>query len=424
MKKIIGALTLLLLSFSVNAQNRETAEIYFEQGSSFIDRGYVINGDMLDRLANKLTKFVQDSTITINKINIDSYTSPESGLELNDNLSMRRAEVVRDYINSLELNIPDSIINLSSNGVAWAELRKVVSDSDIPEKDDIVRIIDEVPEETWAKIPTSRWLQLVDSRNKHLMDLKYGNPYRYMMQHIFPSLRKSSVVTIYYKREVAPIIEEVVDVEEIEEVVEEVIKEPEVIIEEPVEPIIKPLFAIKSNLLYDAVSVANLELEVPIGQRWSIAGEWIFPWWKSNKADWTTQLLSGHITAKYWFGDRDNFDVLTGWYLGLNGGASKYDFQIFNNDGIQGEAFDVGLQAGYAHTINKRGNLRLEYSLGVGYLQSDYKKYVKTPDTEFGDIKVFNYPWETKRRVWIGPTSAKVSLVWLLNYKSTKQKGE
>ena len=83
----------------------------------------------------------------------------------------------------------------------------------------------------------------------------------------------------------------------------------------------KPLLAVKSNLLFDLASALNVELEVPMGKRWSVAGEWMFPWWRSNKSDLTMQLLAGHGEIRYWLGDRAKRDVMTGWHLGLYGGG-------------------------------------------------------------------------------------------------------
>ena len=79
------------------------------------------------------------------------------------------------------------------------------------------------------------------------------------------------------------------------------------------------------------------------------------------------------------------------------------------------------VQGAYAHKIGKY--FRMEYSLGVGYLQRDSKKYDKVNDTMHGDIKVFRYPWEVKRQQWFGPTSVRISLVWLLNKKTVKKEG-
>jgi hypothetical protein len=40
----------------------------------------------------------------------------------------------------------------------------------------------------------------------------------------------------------------------------------------------KTHIALKSNVLFDAVSAINVELEVPIDKSWSVAGKYIFPW--------------------------------------------------------------------------------------------------------------------------------------------------
>lgn len=179
----------------------------------------------------------------------------------------------------------------------------------------------------------------------------------------------------------------------------------------------KPLLAVKSNLLFDLALALNVELEVPMGKRWSVAGEWMFPWWQSDKSDLTMQLLAGHGEIRYWLGDRAKRDVMTGWHLGLYGGGGKFDFQVFNDDGSQGDFFDAGLSLGYAHRIGRSRSLRMEYTLGVGYLRSNYEAYDRVRDTKYGDIKVVRYPWETRRLNWIGPTRARISLVWLLHYR-------
>ena len=99
----------------------------------------------------------------------------------------------------------------------------------------------------------------------------------------------------------------------------------------------------------------------------------------------------------------------------------QYNLQFFDKDGEQGDFFDAGIQGAYAHKIGKY--FRVEYSLGVGYLQRECKKYDKVNDTMHGDIKVFRYPWEVKRQQWFGPTSVRISLVWLLNKKIVKKEG-
>lgn len=194
-----------------------------------------------------------------------------------------------------------------------------------------------------------------------------------------------------------------------------------------------PFMAIKSNLLFDVATMVNLELEVPIKDRWSIAGEWIFPWWTScgtKSNSWssnkersrnTLELLNANIEGKYWFGKRENRmnrPAMTGWFAGLYAGGGLYDLE-YENEGYQGEFFiAAGVSGGYAHTINKRGNLRMEYALGIGYLETDYRHY----NEHWG----IDDKWHTMREnsgkySWFGPTRAKISLVWMLNRKAGKE---
>ena len=190
----------------------------------------------------------------------------------------------------------------------------------------------------------------------------------------------------------------------------EVIPEPEEIKQEKkIEYDKKPFMAVKTNLLFDLATALNVEAEVPFGKKFSLAGEWIFPWWLWEEEQYCFQMLSGNAEFKYWLGDREKNPVMTGWFAGLYAGGGLYDFEL-KTRGFQGEFFiAAGVSCGYQHKIAK--NLSLEYTLGVGYLKTNYRKYVPR---ENGEVLV----WQNDGRyTWIGPTRAKVSLVWTLNRK-------
>ena len=156
----------------------------------------------------------------------------------------------------------------------------------------------------------------------------------------------------------------------------------------------------------------NAELEVPIRKHWSLNGELMFPWWLFNGDKYCMQILAGGLEGRYWLGNRAKREVLTGHFLGLYAGGGKYDLQ-WDRNGYQGEFFiAAGLSYGYAMSIAR--NLHLEFSLGVGLLRTTYEHY-HTRD---------NYQtllWQNNGRyTWLGPTKAKVSLVWMLNRKAKK----
>ena len=174
----------------------------------------------------------------------------------------------------------------------------------------------------------------------------------------------------------------------------------------------KLLFALKSNALFWVAGAPNFGIEYPFNDRWSICGDYIAPWTSSFATGLYYQLLMINAEARCWFGKRENKPVMTGWFAGVSVGGGYYDFMLNNKKkGIQGEFYILaGLSAGYSHSISSNDRVRLEYALGLGYLQTRYRKY--TWDN-------FDYMLEAPReQVWrtsiLGPTQAKVSLVWLL----------
>ena len=173
-----------------------------------------------------------------------------------------------------------------------------------------------------------------------------------------------------------------------------------------------PLFAVKTNLLFDAALMPNIELEVPIGKRWSLNGEYMFPWWLINDDRYCLQVLMGGLEVRYWPGRRSGRNVLTGHFLGLYAGGGKYDLQ-WDKNGYQGEFFiAAGVSYGYAHSIAR--NLRLEYNIGIGMLRTDYRHYHSRDNHR-------TLLWqENGEYTWLGPTKLKISLVWLITGKNKK----
>lgn len=182
------------------------------------------------------------------------------------------------------------------------------------------------------------------------------------------------------------------------------------------------LFALKTNLLFTALSAINIEAEIPIGQKLSLAGEIIFPWWtmdnhQSDSRRNRLQLINANIEAKYWWGERALRPLLTGWFVGVYAGTGTYDVE-YHTRGYQGDAFfSVGVSGGYAHAINRTGNLRLEYTLGVGYMTTYYHYY----EAEFCDNRYWHaIEMRSGRYKWLGITRAKISLAVLIDYRAKR----
>lgn len=167
----------------------------------------------------------------------------------------------------------------------------------------------------------------------------------------------------------------------------------------------KPVLSVKTNTLYWVALVPNVEAEVYLGKRLSINAESQFAWWSSNKKRFYYQFFSAGSEVRYWFREQNK---LHGHYIGLYASAGLYDIMLkTNKNGFQGEFWSAGISYGYARPIGK--NLSLEFGLGVGYLQSRYSRYERCTNCYERKSR------ETTR--WVGPTKAKVALVWRIGRK-------
>lgn len=394
---------------SVRRDTAAIIKLYFRFDRALLEKEYMTNAEALARMDTLLnTPAIAQN---LDSIAIIASASPDGALAHNIKLAKKRAQATRTYVYWKHPGIAREKVRISSNVEDWDGLAKLAAADDrCPYQARILEIIGQD-----VNPATKEW---------RLRQARGGEIWQYIVKHYLRYLRAGSTCVILFKTaapepapEPAPIpapepVSEPTSAPESEPAAEEPAPQP--IVQTP-SYVRKPLLAVKTNLLFDLASMLNAEIEVPIGERWSVAGEWMFPWWRSGKSDFTMQVLTGHGEVKYWLGSRAERDVLTGWHLGLYGGGGKYDFQIFNNDGAQGNFFDMGVSVGYAHKISR--NFRMEYSLGIGYLRSDYETYDRVRDTQYGDIKVVRYPWETHRLNWFGPTRARISLVWLLQYK-------
>lgn len=401
----VDSLTLAIVNYRVN--------------SSKLEADYMQNARSLSVIRNTLTN--KKVLARLDHIIITAGSSPEGNTDTNEKLAAARALSLKSYLMWQYPYLDRNTIYTFSVGEDWSGLRKLVyEDHAVPFREDVLDIIDNVKGN--------------DAKRNALKTVGAGDAYRYMTANILPQLRGAAAATFHFKSSAAPkIVETRVDTVYIERAVDTVyvdrLVEKEVVVEKIVEVGTKPdfelekkpLFAVKTNLLFDVASALNVEIEIPIGKRWSIAAEYIFPWWLWENKQYALQTLSGNLEGRYWFGDRETRPQLTGWFVGLYTGGGYYDVE-WGNKGYQGEFFiAAGLSGGYAHTIGKRNdNWRMEYSLGVGYMQTKYRKYVPKYglDNEWHLIRQ-----NDGRYSWIGPTRAKISLVWMLNH-GYRKKGE
>lgn len=414
--------------------------IYFRVNKSVIDLTYMNNRETMGRI---VSVFSAENLPYIRSTRIEAYASPEGPIALNERLSWERAEAIKGYILTERPQVLASKVTAEGVGENWQGLRALVEkDPQAPNKEKILAIIDramasEQPQsgavckkelvglgaQTWGHIRRN-YLPLLRMEALITVFVKPEAP-KEVFDRIGASLRGVNGVKVEWADTPQPVLVDTIIEQRIDTVVVTkfntdtlvVTKIDTVLVKEQMEWMKKPLLAVKTNLLFDLASVLNVEVEIPLGNRWSVAGEWTFPWWifDNKKADskrHRVELLQGNVDVKYWLGNRTLHPKLDGWFVGLYGAAGKYDFE-YNKKGFQGEInLSAGLTAGYAHRIGR--HFFMEYGLSLGVLKTDYREYT----TKWGYDKKWHPIYQKSGDyTWIGPTKVKVSFGWIIDYK-------
>jgi hypothetical protein len=406
--------------------------IHFPVNQSRLLRNFADNDEALSLLEDILTE--RYLSFNVDSIVINGYASPEGAITNNLILAAERAEAVKTYIVRHFPHIHNKIITRSQL-VDWDALSAIAGkDWMMPYREEVKMVL---------KLENINDIQ----KFRFLKSIGNGAALNYINKNYAPALRRASGIMFYglSKKTVAAITEAhkkttpPKNTEQQKNAAQPLKTTPvekdtlyyptvgdywgtdTVFVNKPksYSYSLEPLFAIKTNLLFDVATALNAEIEIPIGNRWSALGEVIFPWWLWEKRQNCFQLFSVNLEGRYWFGDRSDRPALTGWFAGFYAGGGYYDLE-WDKKGYQGEFYiAAGLSGGYAHTLGKNSNFRMEYSIGLGYLNTQYRKYnaVYGIDDQWHLIRQHSGNY-----TWVGPTRLKVSLVWMLNYKSYKKK--
>lgn len=410
--------TLLANAYAASIQDSLRTTIYFRPGYSLLELSYRDNAANMKALTQGIQTIKGNPCVQLQHIRILSAASPEGNSALNKRVAKRRGERLRDYLKET-LVLPDSIFTVSSAGEDWQGLAALISKEKTPWRNKALQIIRHTPE--WV----TRNGKVVDGRKRQLQNLDGGKAWKYMLDNHFYTLRTGAVVVC----EVKTLADEVhadrthadrthAEAHEgshadLADFADESKLSAAEARPEPASQQSASYFALKSNLLYDALLVPNLSLEASIGSGWTLGAGGMLAWWSKDAKHRYWRIYGGDLEIRKYFGTLSKSKPLQGHHLGIYGDFLTYDFE-FGAKGYQSKAtYAAGIRYGYSHPIGRR--LNLDFALGIGYLHSNYKTYVPRDGC-------YVYQ-ETKKRKWLGPTQAEISLVWLLGKGNTNTKG-
>lgn len=416
-KSILLAITGLFIFLTAFAQQSEDRKEYIEKKYTFffpagraeIINDYKGNGHTLETMINDLNQTLASEGTVPDSLTIISSTSPEGPAALNERLAIQRAGNTRNLLIKSFPQFKADRINVTSSVNDWSgmvltlrrdstfqhgvEILKVLLDPRVENKDLAIR--SKLPDEynmlknkMFDNMRTSsvtiRVIKTIDNVDEFVVE---------EIQDELPAEEPSPV------KEDKPAMDTAV-VETVQEPIEESAQQEEPSKEK------KPYYiAAKTNLLYDAAIIPNVGVEVYLGKNFSVAGNWMYSWWKSDRVSWYWRTYGGDLALRYWLGRAAKEKPLTGHHIGLYGQILTYDIEV-GGRGYLGDRWSYGGGLEYGYSLPVRQRLNIDFTLGLGYLGGEFQEYLPIDG---------HYVWQvTKMRNWIGPTKLEVSLIWQL----------
>lgn len=168
-----------------NRSANSSVKIDYPSGKTNIIIGYGNNAAELNKIDKLFRNILDDKMVTVNSITITGYSSPEGTYAANQRLATARAKSFQQYLMSKH-DLRGVKVVTGAVGEDWDGLVELIDNSHMPYKDEVLNIIAST--------------DIFDGREKKLMLLKGGNPYRDMLQNMFPALRRIGIEVDYAVR--------------------------------------------------------------------------------------------------------------------------------------------------------------------------------------------------------------------------------
>lgn len=174
----------------------------------------------------------------------------------------------------------------------------------------------------------------------------------------------------------------------------------------------QPRFALKTNMLYDAIVTPDLGVEMSLARKFSLSVEGVYAWWSKDSAHRYWRIRGAWAEMRYWFGSKSEIRALTGHHISVYGSAFDYDFE-FGNRGWQSPKGTYGVGVGYGYSFRLNGRLNLDLAFKAGYSTGKLIKYKPQCGRYVCTDRSTSH--------YFGVTGLEITLVWFPG-KNTKNK--
>ncbi len=438
----IIVLLLLLSTGMVRSQEIYTDfHFYFRAESTVLDSSYMSNAEQIETMKSFMQYLRQavevDSTLELQSVVIRGESSPEGSEQLNHRLARGRVREVEKMVRRT-INVPENLITRVDKYIDWEYLQQQVSASDMPQKDEVLRVLSE--DTMWVKYHLRG--ERMDQRVLQLQQIDNGKAWRRLIKEFFPPMCNGGVLFVTNKVVPDQIVTKEGTVEmspvaskspvSIEPVAEEaaidtvaavqdsipIVEEDTVVVPDATVPIdTLPAEAwqhhitLKTNAIGWVLGVTNIAFEADLAQHWSFNLPVYWSSWDYFKTTIKLRACVLQPEIRYWFHENNEQ-----WFIGAHFGVAWYNVAWNGQYRIQDQGWDKpglggGIAAGYRMPLSKKNpKWKVEFSLGVGAYSMWYDKFYNGTDgllTEQGHKAFFcidqaavsfSYSFDTKKK--------------------------
>lgn len=153
----------------------DTAYVDFIVDKTYIAPEYHNNVQELGRIRASIDSVRSDKDVTIRKFFIKGYASPESPYSHNTDLAKGRTEAIRQYVQNL-YHFDPAVMFTEYEPENWEGLRRDVERGNLTHREEILALIDSDEE---------------PDRKEWLIKSRYPEDYRFLLQTVYPFLRRT-----------------------------------------------------------------------------------------------------------------------------------------------------------------------------------------------------------------------------------------
>ena len=386
---------------------REEMHVRYVVAKAKLERDYMNNAPVLDRIVEWADAVQRDTMVNILSVEFCGAVSPEGSVPFNHWLSVARLNTLEKYVRK-RVDIPENLIVRSDHYIAWDELKAMVLESDLPNKDEVMAVLNTENTSTGNNL---------DSRIAALKALDGGKTWRIIFARYFIHMRNAYMVIVteksekFYEQRRRNMVAAMPALSTVAQSQSEPVSLLPVVAAASSALIDTRYMYVKTNLVGLGLLMGNLGVEFDLGRYLSLN----IPVYYSA-LDYFTPTVKFRTFAtqpelRVW--PMTNED---GLFIGAHAGFAYYNFafggdwRYQDHDGTS-PTLGGGLSLGYRLPISRNKNWKLEFSVGAGVYPLYYDVFHNLPNIKEGQL------YDTRSKTYIGLDNINIGISYRIPMK-------